>query len=181
LSGLPLGSWTINPGSISGIGESYSISGLSTGTYNFTVTNSSGCVSSLSSAVIINTQPATPAAPIVGVITDPTCDSGGKVELSGLPVGNWTLQQTGMSNMVVTGSGGFIVLENLLPGSYNYTVVNDQGCRSSLSADVIINEIPILPNQPTLGTIVHPTCSVATGSITFNNLPSGTWTLTQTG
>lgn len=55
LNNLPSsGSWTINPGGIIGSGTSTTISGLSSGTYNFTVTNSNGCVSNSSSNVIIS-------------------------------------------------------------------------------------------------------------------------------
>lgn len=47
------------------------------------------------------------------------------------------------------------------------------------TATVTINA---LPNAPTVGTITHPTCAVATGSVTLSGLPaSGTWTLTRTG
>src|SRR5690606_40291893 len=63
LSGLPSGSWTINPGGISGSGTTTTINGLSSGTYNYTVTNSDGCVSSATANVVINTAPVTPSAP----------------------------------------------------------------------------------------------------------------------
>jgi len=54
LTGLPTGTWTINPGNISGSGSSTTVTNLSSGTYNFTVTNSVGCTSSGSSNVVIN-------------------------------------------------------------------------------------------------------------------------------
>ena len=54
LSGLPTGTWTINPGGITGSTTSTTVSGLSSGTYNFTVTSASGCTSSVSSNVVIN-------------------------------------------------------------------------------------------------------------------------------
>lgn len=58
LNGLPAsGNWTINPGNISGSGTSTIISGLTSGTYNFTVTNAAGCTSVASSNIVINTQP----------------------------------------------------------------------------------------------------------------------------
>jgi|WetSurMetagenome_2_1015567.scaffolds.fasta_scaffold00654_11 trimeric autotransporter adhesin len=65
LSGLPSsGTWIINPGAITGTGTSTTISGLSAGTYNFTVTNSAGCISALSANVVIKAQPASPASPV---------------------------------------------------------------------------------------------------------------------
>lgn len=55
LSNLPNnGTWTINPGGISGTGTSSTITGLAPGIYHFTVTNSSACVSDVSASVIIN-------------------------------------------------------------------------------------------------------------------------------
>ena len=61
LAGLPAtGTWTINPGGITGTGTNYTITGLSSGNYTFTVTNSNGCVSNATStatvaSVVINT------------------------------------------------------------------------------------------------------------------------------
>ena len=57
LSGLPIGNWTINPGAISGNTTSITISGLATGTYNYTVTNAEGCTSIATANVDINSQP----------------------------------------------------------------------------------------------------------------------------
>lgn len=45
LNNLPAGNWTINPGAIAGSGSSYTVSGLTTGSYSFTATNSGGCPS----------------------------------------------------------------------------------------------------------------------------------------
>lgn len=56
LNNLPAGNWTINPGAISGSGSSYTVSSLAAGTYTFTVTNSSGCVSVAEGNVIIPTS-----------------------------------------------------------------------------------------------------------------------------
>lgn len=53
LNNLPAGNWTINPGTISGSGSSYTVSGLSAGSYSFTATNSGGCTSVASSPVNI--------------------------------------------------------------------------------------------------------------------------------
>ncbi|WP_159779080.1 VCBS domain-containing protein, partial [Flavobacterium sp. 9AF] len=99
LSGLPSsGTWTVtaNPGgsTITGTGTSANFTGLSAGTtYSFTVTNSDGCISTASTNAIINPQPVTPSAPVVGAITQPTCSvATGSVALSGLPSsGTWTV------------------------------------------------------------------------------------------
>ncbi|WP_339921487.1 T9SS sorting signal type C domain-containing protein, partial [uncultured Flavobacterium sp.] len=54
LSGLPSGSWTINPGGLTGSGSTTTITGLVAGKYNFTVTNSTGCISGATGNVVIN-------------------------------------------------------------------------------------------------------------------------------
>ena len=60
LSGLPaVGTWTINPDAIAGTGTSTTISGLTAGTYNYTVTNASGCTSAAPASIVINAQPLT--------------------------------------------------------------------------------------------------------------------------
>jgi hypothetical protein len=55
-------------------------------------------------------------------------------------------------------------LANSCPGSiFNYTVT--------------VNPVPVVP---TIGTIVQPSCSVGTGSVTLNGLPAtGNWTITR--
>jgi hypothetical protein len=54
LTGLPSGTWIINPGSVAGTGPAHTISGLAPGTYNFTVTNAENYTSAQSADVVIN-------------------------------------------------------------------------------------------------------------------------------
>ncbi|GAA0876871.1 hypothetical protein GCM10009118_32810 [Wandonia haliotis] len=177
LSGLPSGSWTINPGGISGSGTTTTISGLSSGTYNYTVTNSDGCVSSATVNVVINTAPVTPSAPVVGTITQPDCTTPtGSVDLSGLPSGSWTINPGGIS-----GSGTTTTLSGLSSGTYNYTVTNSDGCVSSATANVVINTAPVTPLAPVVGTITQPDCTTPTGSVDLSGLPSGSWTINPGG
>ena len=62
LTGLPAGNWTINPGAISGTGPTCIITGLTAGTYNFTVTNSDNYTSAPTNDIVINSQPITAVA-----------------------------------------------------------------------------------------------------------------------
>ncbi|MBC5861806.1 PA14 domain-containing protein [Flavobacterium turcicum] len=52
-------------------------------------------------------------------------------------------------------------------------------CSSVASTTVVINPIPIAPAAPAVGTITQPTCTVATGSVVLNGLPSTPWVLTR--
>ncbi len=185
LGGLPAtGSWTLtrSPGgtTTTGTGTSTTLTGLTTGTYTWTVTNTDGCTSNASVPVVINTQPVTPTAPQTGTITQPTCSIvTGSVVLSGLPAtGSWILTRS--PGGTTFGSGPNFTVTGLAPGTYTWTVTNADGCTSNASVQVVINAAPVTPTAPTLGPITQPTCSVATGSVTLNGLPSsGTWTLTR--
>lgn len=186
LSGLPsTGTWTITvtPGNATytGTGTTKTISELAVGTYTFKVKNAEGCTSVASSEVVINSQPVTPAAPVIGTISQPTCAlATGKVELSGLPSeGTWILSSSSGSS--ITGTGTSALLSDLSEGTYTFTVKNEVGCFSVATAEVVINAQPVTPAVPMVGTISQPSCSIATGSVELTGLPSeGTWTLTRT-
>ncbi|MGA2407183.1 MAG: gliding motility-associated C-terminal domain-containing protein [Bacteroidales bacterium] len=186
LSGLPgTGTWTLirSPGGVitTGTGTSITITGLAAGTYTYTVTNATGCISVASANVVINASSSAPAAPVVGTITRPTCIvSTGSVLMTGLPsTGTWTLIRT-PGGVTTTGSGTSITISNLSEGTYTYTVTNSAGCISPSSGNVVIPAQPATPSSPTVGTITPPTCTLSTGSVILNGLPStGTWTLTR--
>ena len=172
LSGLPTGTWTINPGNITGDTASTTISGLSAGTYNYTVTNSVGCTSNASADVVIAPQPETPSAPIVGNVTQPTCAlATGSVVLSGLPTGTWSINPGN-----ITGNTASTTISGLSAGTYNYTVTNSVGCTSN-GSNVSINTAPVTPTAPIIGNVTQPTCTLATGSIELIGLPNGTWNI----
>jgi gliding motility-associated-like protein len=187
INNLPsTGTWTLtgSPGGIttSGTGSSRTITGLATGTYTFTVTDASGCVSPSSSNVAINSAPDSPSAPTVGTRTQPTCAvPTGSVVLNNLPgTDSWTLTRT-PGGTTTNGTGTSITITGLAPGIYTYTVTNASGCTSSSSSNVVINAVPASPSPPTVGTRTQPTCAVPTGRVVLNNLPgTGTWTLTRT-
>ena len=181
LTGLPSsGTWTLtrSPGGVttSGTGTSSTISSLAAGTYTYTISNASGCPSSSSANVVINAQPATPSIPLIGLITQPTCSlATGSVVLSGLPAsGSWTITRTPGGN-TNTGSGTSTTITGLTANTYTFSVTNAAGCSSFASSNVVINAQPPTPSAPSIGTITHPTCTVATGSVILSGLPSGTW------
>jgi len=186
LSGLPSsGTWTVTryPGEVttSGTGTSTIIGNIPQGTYNFTVTNAGGCVSGFSEDVFIPAQPPVPAAPTVGAITQPTCNvATGSVTLTGLPSnGVWILTRT-PGGTTTTGSGSSITITGLSSDTFTFTVTNEAGCTSDPSANIVINAQPPTPAAPAIGTITHPTCDDASGSVILNGLPStGDWIITR--
>lgn len=188
LSGLPSsGSWTVTatPGGVTstGTGTTGSISGLAANTsYTFTVSNGS-CTSTSSTSASLNAAPVVPSAPVVGVITQPTCSTPtGTVALSGLPSsGSWTVTAS-PGGTTITGSGTTANFSGLNPGnSYTFTVTNSSTCTSTASTSATINTVPGAPGTPVIGVVTQPTCTVSTGSISLSGLPSsGSWVLTTT-
>jgi gliding motility-associated-like protein len=177
LSGLPSAeSWTVirSPGnsSTTGTGPGTIISGIPSGTFTFTVTNSAGCVSSASSNVNIPAQPATPSPPIISTITQPRADvPTGSVVLNGLPTsGAWTLTLT-PGNVTVTGNGITTTVSNLVSGIYSFTVTNSTGCTSAPSASFEINAV----TGPPVITITNPipVCFPSTANLTASSITVG--------
>lgn len=185
-SGLPTtgGNWTISNGfgpGINGSSATRDYTGLAAGNYNFTISNGSGCTITLPN-ITINPAPLVPSAPIVGVPTQTTCTvATGSIPLSGLPTGSWTLNIIGNSTPAFTysNSGLSYNVPNLAPDTYRFTVTdNNNGCTSVQSSVTTINNQPTIA-APSIQSITQPTCAVPFGSVTLNNLPTGTYTVTR--
>jgi gliding motility-associated-like protein len=132
LNGLPsAGTWTLTrtPGgtTTSGSGTSMTISGLSAGSYTYTVTSSAGCISLSSASIVIPVQPASPDVPSQTV----DCSLGfGKavVTVTG-PLG------TGLTYNIDGGTfQAGTSFSNVADGSHTITVKNSAGCTRNGSA-----------------------------------------------
>lgn len=177
LSGLPSsGSWVINPGNISGTGTTTTITGLNTSaTYNFTVTNSTGCTSNLSADVVINELTFVLDTPVLSSVVQPNCSTS---------TGSFTITNYNASyGYSVTPSTGVIVSGNTFTApAGTYTVKAVLGGSSSLSSDnIVINPQPVAPAVPIVGLITQPTSTVSTGSVVLSGLPTGSWIINPGG
>lgn len=177
LSGLPSsGSWVINPGNISGTGTTTTITGLNTSaTYNFTVTNSTGCTSNPSVDVVINELTFVLDTPVLSSVVQPNCSTS---------TGSFTITNYNASyGYSVTPSTGVIVSGNTVTApAGTYTVKAVLGGSSSLSSDnVVINAQPSTPAVPIVGLITQPTTTVSTGSVVLSGLPGGNWIINPGG
>ena len=140
-----------------------SFSGVATGTYSVTVKNSDGCISAPTTAVV-NAQPPTPAAPTVN-ITQPTCTTATATITITAPTGaGLTYSIDGINYQSGTTFSG------VATGTYSVTAKNSFGCISAPTT-AVVNAQPPTPAVPTV-TVVQPTCSTATGTITIT-APTG--------
>ncbi len=145
LTGLPAtGTWTINPGAITGTGTSTTLTGFAGGTYNFTVTNASGCTSAASSDILINTVEGTPAVPEYAV-TDPSCTSAtGTIAVTSTTTG-LTFSLDGAA-FIAYPAGGFTPVT---PGSHTLIAQNASNCLSPV-ANITVSDPPDIKDVYTI-------------------------------
>ncbi|MDC0092515.1 hypothetical protein OAI30_00005, partial [bacterium] len=150
---------------------------VGTNTYYVSETNSLGC-ESLRSAITVTIDDI-PSTPTVGTVTNPSCSiSTGSVTLSNLPSGNWTLTNL-FDGTTYSNSTTSFTVNGLDPGTYTFSVSNGI-CDSAVTNSFTIDAIPV-QSAPVVGTLVQPSCTDSTGSVTLTDLPStGNWTLTRT-
>lgn len=172
------GTGTITITAPTGAGLTYSIDGISytnttgvfngvaPGSYNVTVKNSGGCVST-ATVVVINAAPATPVAPTASVSAQPNCTTSTGTITVTAPMGSGlTYSIDGTTYTNTTG-----VFTGVASGAYNVTVQNSNGCISPATV-LTVNNAPTTPAAPTASVTTQPTCTVATGTITVS-APTG--------
>ena len=124
----------------------------------------------------MNAQPATPAIPTLGSVTQPTCAvATGSFSITNFNAGNtYTFSPAGPT----VNAGGVVTAS---AGSYTVTATSG-ACTSGSSASVTVNAQPGTPAIPTLGAVTQPTCAVATGSFSITNFNAGnTYTFNPAG
>ncbi|WP_141248497.1 DUF642 domain-containing protein, partial [Flavobacterium sp. ACN6] len=72
-----------------------------------------------------------PTAPTVTKDSNITCESLGRVTLTGLPSGSWTINQTGVASQTIPGTTSSRSITGLAAGTYYFTVTNASNCTSS--------------------------------------------------
>ncbi|MES2141116.1 MAG: PKD domain-containing protein [Bacteroidota bacterium] len=133
---------------------------LIAGTYNYTVTDGTGCIST--AQAIINTQP--PILTLTVTANQISCFGG-----------------TGSVGLIASGGTGALTITgddttNLIAATYNYTVTDTKGCPASASAT--INAAP--PLLTLSATATQIACFGGKGSVVLLT-SGGTGTLTITG
>lgn len=136
---------------------------LAPGDYSVTVQNADGCTS-VTTPITINPAPGTPAVATT-TVTQPTCAvQTGTITVTA-PTG------AGLSYSINgTDFQSGTTFANLPPGNYSITVQNGNGC-TSVTTPITINAAPGTPAVATT-TVIQPTCTVTTGTITVT-APTG--------
>jgi len=129
-----VGSTTVQSGS----STTFTTSALTNGeVVTVDVTNASGCTST--STGITNTVNPLPSAPTITKNNDVSCGSLGSITLTGL-TGDWTVKQTGTTTLPKDhpGPGSSLPIQDLIAGTYNFTVTNNTtGCISDVASVTI--------------------------------------------
>ncbi|WP_162288578.1 GEVED domain-containing protein [Tenacibaculum jejuense] len=142
---------------------------LSPNTYDLTVRSTVDitCLATSSVPVVINSVPIPPAVPVLASVLQPTCS---------IPTGTITIVSQPNVEYSIDGITFQTseVFSNLSPDTYDLTVRStvDATCSATSSVPVVINSVPIPPAVPVLASVLQPTCSIPTGTITFVNQPN---------
>jgi hypothetical protein len=142
LSGLPAGNWTLDPGGRTGISSTTTVEDLTAGTHKFTVTNSAGCISSTSDAVVINEAD---SGVIPKITTKYTNDLLVCYNLDNLIVSyQWYMDlkpvsENGTKQYYQTGR---------IPGTYFVLTTDTNGCKNSSNSIVLLGKksMSVYPN-----------------------------------
>ncbi|MCW4468072.1 gliding motility-associated C-terminal domain-containing protein [Flavobacterium sp. MFBS3-15] len=135
-----------------------SFAGLVPGTYTITVKNAAGCTSE-TAGITINAVPNAPAVADV-TVTQPTCT---------VPTGTITVNTPAGMTYSIDGVnfGTATSFAGLVPGTYNITVKNAEGC-TSITGNIVINAVPGAPAVATY-VVTQPDCATPSGTITITN------------
>ncbi len=126
---------------------------LVAGTYNFSVTDSTGCTTV---STITITQPGPTVLTLVGSTSPTLCGAhDGSITISGLPAGSTdTFSYTlgGVSNTVVltASSAGVVVFSGLGQGVYDHISVVTSGCQYNVIGPITLTDPPIPAAPPVI-------------------------------
>lgn len=138
--------------------------GLIPGTYQITVKNAAGCTS-VTGNIVIDSVPNAPDV-ATATPTQPTCDTTtGTITVTAPAGAGLTYSIDG------TEFDTDMVFEDLIPGTYQVTVKNAEGC-ISVTGNIVINNAPTGPDAPIVA-VTPPTCTEPTGSISITNAAAG--------
>ena len=156
------GTWSITNGTgTASITAGGIVTGLTVGNVTVVYSVSNGtCSNAVTKSLTVNSLPVQPA---LSSVTQPSCSvSTGSFTITNYNA-SYIYSATPSTGVVISGS-------TITAPTGSYTITATLGsCSSIASNSVTVNAQPVTPVQPTLSTVTHPTCSVATGSFTILN------------
>jgi len=143
LYGLPAtGLWTINPGNITGSGTNATISGLTPGTYNFTVSDDVPCSSIPSVDVVINVQPGVLYNPFPTAASGTIC-AGSSTSLSASVSGSTIYWYSGSCGGTLIGTGSPIIVSPQTTSTFYARAYSPYCGFSDVCKSVTVTVIPV--------------------------------------
>ncbi len=132
--------------------------GVASGNHTLIVQNVSGCLSPFTN-IVINAQPASPAAPVVNVL-QPTCTvSTGTIIVTSDTTGLlFSLDNAAFENYP---SAGYSLVSS---GTHDIKVQNNSGCTPSVTNNIVVNVQPASPSATASASII--TCSGGASTLT---------------
>ncbi|WP_220764207.1 T9SS sorting signal type C domain-containing protein, partial [Flavobacterium sp. UMI-01] len=173
------GTWT-NPNDPAN--ARYTASATESGNITLTLTTSGGVcgTTTATKTITINQNPTVNAG---GALT-PICQGGQSAAMGGsvgdgATGGTWTGGAGTWTNPNDPANASYTASATE-SGNITLTLTTSGGSCGTTTATKTLTINP-LPTTPTIHSITNPTCSVTTGSISLTGLPSGSWTLYQSG
>ena len=141
------------------------------GSYTVQITNGSGCQSNSSSAIVVTVQglPTATAGGSQAICSNATATISGASATNGTIL--WTHNGTGTLSNATTltptytpaiGDIGTTVILTM-------TVTSNNACAPQIATATYSIAVTAMPIRPTLGAVIQPTCSEATGSFSISN------------
>jgi uncharacterized protein YjdB len=164
------GAWSSSNTAVATINSAGMVTGVSAGTatMSYTVTNGSGCSTTVSKDIIVNANPV--VNPITG--SSNVCVGSTITLNNSTSAGVWSSSNTAVATISSTG-----VVTGIAPGTaiMSYMVTNASGCTTTVSKDVTVNANPVV--NPITGS-----SNVCVGStITLSSVTAGgVWSSSNT-
>jgi gliding motility-associated-like protein len=170
---VPVGSTVVWYDAATGgtIVTSPTLNSVGTVTYYAQSTSAENCASLIRTAVTLTIKPLI-AVPLTGAVTNPTC----AIATGSFSITNFNINNTyavSPNTGVSISSTGIVTAP---AGTYVITT-SSNGCTSGNSLSITIDSQPQTPAATIVGTVIQPTCALATGSVVLSGLPSGNWNI----
>jgi len=165
LTSSPTNIWRKDGNVILGV-SSNSYNATSSGTYTVEATNPNGCISGLSTPIVITIVPNPVVNPIVGATT--VCAMSSLQLTNATASGVWSSENNGIATVDNNG-----LISGVTPGTVaiHYTLANSSGCTTVVTQNIIVTPKPI---QPTISVVSGLTTFCAPGVVSLtSNYPTG--------